>query len=112
MEACSVFSVLQCSAVCCSVLQFVVVYCSFNNFSRLNVRRQHGSVQGRKTVRDAPRIVLQCVAVRCSVLQRIAARYSVLRCVAARCSELRCVAKYCSVLQHHLKTVRDVRWIV
>jgi len=112
MEACSVFSVLQCSAVCCSVLQCVVVYCSFNNFSRLNVRRQHGSVQGRKTVRDAPRIVLQCVAVRCSVLQRIAARYSVLRCVAARCSELRCVAKYCSVLQHHLKTVRDVRWIV
>ena len=40
------FSVLQCVAVCCSVLQCGVVYCSFNNFFRLNVRRQHGSVQG------------------------------------------------------------------
>ena len=74
---------LQCVAVCCSVLHCVAVCCS----------------------------VLQCAAVCCSVLQCAAVRCSVLQCVAA-CSlavcdsVLRCVAVFsnvfalfCSVLQ-------------
>jgi len=46
--------VMQCAAVCCSVLQCVAVCCS----------------------------VLQCVAVRCSVLQCVAVCCSALQCVA------------------------------
>ena len=55
---------LQCVAVCCSVLQRVAVCCS----------------------------VLQCVAVCCSMLQCVAARCSVLQCVAVCRSVLQCVA--------------------
>ena len=54
---------LQCAAVCCSVLQCVAVCCS----------------------------VLQCVAVCCSVLQCVAVCCSVLQCVAVCCSVLQCV---------------------
>ena len=49
---------LQCVAVCCSVLQCVAACCS----------------------------VLQCVAVCCSVLQCVAVRCSMLQCVAVCCS--------------------------
>ena len=75
---------LQCVAVCCSVVQCVAVCCS----------------------------VLQCVAVCCSVLQCVAVRrmrketmrrnqlaHIVLQCVAVCCSALQCVAVCFSVLQ-------------
>ena len=62
---------LQCVAVCCSVLQRVVVCCS----------------------------VLQCVEVCCSVLQRVVVCYSLLQCVAVCCSVLQYVTACCSVLQ-------------
>jgi len=52
--------VLQCVAVCCSLLQCVAAYCS----------------------------VLQCVTVCCRVLQRVAMCYSVLQCDAVSCSVL------------------------
>ena len=55
--------VLQCVAVCCSVLQFVVVYYS----------------------------ALQCTAACCSVLQRVVVCGSVLQRVAVYCSVLQCV---------------------
>jgi len=62
---------LQCVAVCCSVLQRVAV--SFCDRNRL-------------CVEDAPVAVccsvLQCVAVCCSVLQRVTVCCSVLQCVA------------------------------
>ena len=82
-------SVLQCVAVCCSVLpatttktRSVAVFCS----------------------------VLQCVAVHCSVLQCVLTApffgatpkleyCSVLQDVAVCCSVLQCIAVYCSVLQ-------------
>ena len=54
---------LQCVAVCCSVLQCVAVCCS----------------------------VLQCSAVCCSVLQCVAVCCNVLQCGAVRCSVLQCV---------------------
>ena len=62
---------LQCAAVCCSVLQCAAVCCS----------------------------ALQCVAVCCSVLQCAAVCCSVLQCAAVCCSVLHCVVVYCSVLQ-------------
>ena len=70
---CSVRSVLQCTAVYCSVLQCVAVCCS----------------------------VFCCVAEGCSVLQCIASVLpvlSVLQCVAVCCGVLRCVAVCCNVL--------------
>ena len=79
--------VLQCVTVCCNVMQCVAVCCS----------------------------VLQCVAVCCSVLQCVAEWISshraprpslfqnpvccsVLQCVAVCCSELQCVAARCTVM--------------
>ena len=52
-------------------------------------------------------IVLQCVAVCCSVLQYVAVCCSVLQCVAVCCSVLHCVAVRCSVL--HSKTCKSRR---
>ena len=65
-------SVLQCVAVCCSVLQRVqvAVRCS----------------------------ALQCVAVHCRALQCVAARCSALQHIAVRCSALQRVAAHCSTL--------------
>ena len=86
------FSVLLCVAVrcrqsrCCSVVQFVVVRC----------KESHGIYL------DGCRVccrVLQCAAVGCIGLQRVAACCSVLQRVAACCSVLQCVAVCCSVLQ-------------
>jgi len=57
--------VLQCVAVCCSVLLCVAVCCS----------------------------VLQCIAVCCSVLQCVAVCCSVLQCIAVCCSVLHRVAR-------------------
>ena len=84
---CSVCSVLQCAAVCCSVWhQWGCQY----KFSKHKL--------------------LQCVVVRCSVLQCVASIrmpvkkfqnqkcYSMLQCAAACCSSLQCVALCCSVL--------------
>jgi len=85
---CSVLQCVQCDAVCCSVLQCVAVCCSVCS-------------------------VLQCVAECCRVLQSVAECCSVLQCVAARkshtstphpvenasCSVLQCVAVRCSVLR-------------
>ena len=61
---------LQCVAVCCSVLQYVAV-CS--------------SVQ-------------QSAAVCCSALQCAAVCCSVLQCVAVRCSVLQCTFRHCSTV--------------
>ena len=92
---------LQCVAVCCSVLQcvavaivscflFIVIYIMWHDTFKC----------------------VQFDTVCCSVLQRVAAACLVLhtlqsfilsditfKCVAACCSVLQCVAVYCSVLQ-------------
>ena len=62
---------LQCVAVCCSVLQCVAVCCS----------------------------VMQCVAPCCSALQYVAVRCRMLQFVAVRCNALQCAATCCNVLQ-------------
>ena len=73
-----------CVAVCCSVLQCVAVL----QRVAVNVLQTPGSLAA--AIRgDAYGIVLQCVAVCCSVLQ----------CVAVCCSVLQCVAVCCSVLR-------------
>jgi len=84
---------LQCIAVCSSMLQCVVAYCSVS-----------------MTLYDLAYYMLQCIAVCCSVLQCVAACCSVLmtlydlayyiwQCIAVCCSVLQCVAACCSVLQ-------------
>ena len=71
-------SVLQCVAVCCSVLQCVAVCCSVSLSLPSPVNCE---------VSDK---FFQCVAVRCS---------SVLQCVAVCCSVLLCVALRVSIFQ-------------
>ena len=69
---------MQCGAVCCSVLQYVAVFCK----------------------------VLQCVATFCSVLQRVAVCCSILQYIAVYCSVLQRVAVCGRLLQciaAHLK---------
>jgi len=73
--------VLQCVAVCCSVLQRAVACLDCPP----------------KVATDI--IVLQCVAVCCSVLQCVSMHCSALQCVAVCCSVLPCVAVCCHVLQ-------------
>jgi len=67
-------SVLQCVAVCCSVLRCV-------NTEACRGRALSSSCS-----------VLQCVAVCCNVPQCVAVCCSVLQCVAGRCRVLQCVA--------------------
>jgi len=74
-------SVLQCAAVCCGVLQCVAVCCSVLQCVAVCCS------------------VLWCVAVCCSVLQCVAVCFRVLQCVAVRYNVLQCVAVCCSVLQ-------------
>jgi len=75
-------SVLQCVAVCCSVLQWPPL----------------------QNVSCPPLYILQCIAVCCSVLQYVAVCCSVLHCMCrvlhyTFCSALQCVAVCCSMLQ-------------
>jgi len=80
--------VLQCGAVCCSVLQCVAVC-----WERAGVPRFSGNV-------------MQCSAVFCSVLQFVGKGQgcpdfqAMLQCVAVCCSVLHCIAVCCSVLEN------------
>jgi len=78
---------LQCVAMCCSVLQCVAERCS-----ALQVSFENQAVCCS---------VLQCVAVRCKCLSRIkqcvAVRCSVLQCVAVRCKCLSRMSVYCAL---------------
>ena len=71
---------LQCIAVCCSVLQRVAVYRS--------------PLIAWSIPKATP-----FAAVYCSVLQYLAVLSNALQCVAVGCSGLQCVAVCCSVLQ-------------
>jgi len=78
----------QCFAVFCSVLKCVLVCCSMFQFVAVVIN---------VTYPPSVRIVLQCVAVCCSVVQCVAVCCSVLQCVAVCCSVLQCVAAVMSV---------------
>ena len=93
---------LQCAAVCCSVLQSVAA--SHNNTDLTNSIR----------VGDRGGLDAVGVSVWCSVLQSVAeccrggldavgvsVWCRVLQCTAMHCSVLQCVAVSCSVLQGH-----------
>jgi len=99
-------SMLQYVAVCCSVLQCVAVQVGCNYWCELQIVAQDG--------RD---VVLQCVAVCCSMLQCVVVCCSVLQCRLAAsigmssklrprtegvwcCSTLQYVAVCCSTLQY------------
>jgi len=81
--------VLQCVAVCCSVLQWSEC------FLVLPIWAIASYVSGRFHVSES----FLCVAVCCSVLQRVGACCSVLQRAATCCSVLQCVVVCCSVLQ-------------
>ena len=83
------WSVMQCAAVCCSVLQCERGMSHMNESCRCHIWMSHVDV--------AYEWVMECVAVCCSVLQRVAVCYSVLQCAAVCCSVLQCVAVCCSV---------------
>jgi len=90
--------VLQCAAVCRSVLQCAAAYC----YTSSNVTNNSCcSVLQRVAVRcdESSNIIKNNLC--CSVLQRIAAYGSVFQCVAAchPMSRKTCVAVCCSVLQ-------------
>ena len=72
---------LQCVAVCYSVLQHVAVYC----FRYSLFWRVHHSVYPRSAA-------LKCVVVCCSVLQCVVVCCSALQCITVCCSVLQCVA--------------------
>jgi len=74
-------SVLQCVAVCCSVL-----------------RVPSGATGRGCTLADWLFATSFGSEVRCSALQCVAVCCSTLQCVAVRCSVLQCVAVCCSVL--------------
>jgi len=90
------FDVLQCDAVCCSMMHSVAVCCGAlhgANFISSKIR----------TLQDSHLSVccsvLQCVAVCCSVLQCVAVCCSALQCAAVCWSVLECAGVCCSVLQ-------------
>jgi len=76
---------LQCLAVCCSVLQCVAVCCS--------VLQRVAACFGSSCLHVGWRLYkTDPVAVFCSVLQCVAVCCSVLQCVAVCCSVLQCVS--------------------
>ena len=85
---------LQCVAVCCSVLQCVAVCCS--------------ATKGILLVTASFSGLQQCVAVCCTALQCVAVCCSVLHCVAVFCSALQCVAMWCSTLQQCVAVLRGL----
>jgi len=102
---CGVQGVLQCVAVCCSVMQCVAMF-----FCALSVLQKSDLSNGRRNL--CIKVCIEvCVAVCCSVLQCVAVRYSVLQrsdmangyrnvCIAV-CVEVcvaRCVAVCCNTL--------------
>ena len=109
---------LQCVAVCCSILQ-CVPFGRLHTFGRLHIKKRlcilapctqtaaslfsdflhtHRGISANFGASARP-INHMAVLVCCSVLQCVAVCCSVLQCVAVCCSALQCVIVYCSVLQ-------------
>ena len=85
-------SVLQCVAVCCSVLQWhdpisPTPYTTQQRQLLPSLLKYSGCVAVHCSV-------LRCIAVCCGALQCVAVRCSALQCVAVRCSALQCVLQY------------------
>jgi len=79
--------VFQCVVVCCSHLS---VFIETHACANVAICCRCDKLIGR------PAVLLQCVAVRCSVLQCVAVCCIVFHCVAVCCSVLQCVAVFCS----------------
>ena len=91
-------ALLQCVAVCCSVLHSV----------ETREHKAHTSILEDKSDSAMNAVccsVLQCVAACCSVLQFVAVCCSVLQCVAVCVSLLQCITVRCSVVQ---LTIRNI----
>jgi len=94
--------VLQCVAVCCSVVQCLPVeldMCVQATFPQCFPKFPRTLPEYVLMCVDVCCNLLQCVTVCCSVLRCVTVCSSVLQCVAVCLSVLRCVAVCCSVLQ-------------
>ena len=96
-------------AVCCSVLQYIAVWCSvvptWLSLVQLNCFIVMQCVAVSCSVLQCGALccsVLQCLAVSCSVLQCLAVCYSVVHCVAVSCSALQCLVHEVSPCATHL----------
>jgi len=90
---------LQCVAVCCSVLQCVAVCCSVLCGSRDETH-----------IRTCPQVsVFQLVAVCCSVVQCVAVCCNLLQCLKACCSVSQCVA-VCRRPPQILRSIFEYQW--
>jgi len=94
---CMCHSKLQCVAVCCSMLQWVAVcysvllqYVAMSYVRCVLLQSNAGCIAIH---------MLQCVTVCYSVLQCVTVCCSVLQCVAVCCSVLQCIAVYSNLLQ-------------
>jgi len=101
--------VLQCLAVCCSLLRKLdrgagdserQIFLVFHDLSDSTLEAVMNDAHLQLFIQFKFLIPKKmCVAVCCSVLQCVAVCCSVLQCVAVCCSVLQCVAACCSVLQ-------------
>ena len=126
---------LQCVAVCCSVLQgdavqttqlppcaapkrcrgyYLQVCCSVLQCVAICCGElQRDAVQTSQlppcaAPKGAESVMCECVAVRCTVLQCVAVCCNALQCVAVPCSVSHCVAVCCSVMQFRHPSLRHV----
>jgi len=96
--------VLQCVAVCCSVLPCVVVCCRVLQCVAVCCcatfwRNTDAYVWRRQSFIRVTRLIHVCGMTYPCVVECVAVCWSVLQCVAVCCSVLQCVAVCCSVLQ-------------
>jgi len=87
---------LQCVAVCCSVLQCASLLIFLHTLFHISLCYYRPPTTSPSITRTS---LWQCVAVCCCVLQCVVVCCSVLQCVAVCCSVLQCVAVCHSVLQ-------------
>jgi len=89
--------VLQCVAMCCNVLQCVAVCCSVLQCASCN---QTSSNLADQHAHPWVGVAMCCRVLQCFTVWSTSRFYSMLQCVAVCCSVLQCVAVYCSVLQY------------
>ena len=109
---------LQCVAVCCSVLQCVAVFHTYGLICippRRECWQQPPRISRAVATRPilSPQLsvwcrVLQCIAVCCSVLQCVAACHRVLKCVVVCCRVLQCADATQPIICHPVSVCCNV----
>ena len=98
---------LQCVAVCCSVMQ-CALQCIAVHYSASQCH--HNVPHIIMIVRQECGSVLQCIAVCCSVLQCVLGHYSALQCITVHYSALQCIAVHCIAVQCRIM-IASQEWV-